>query len=529
MSLTGEYKDFYVSGYLKAAAEKLNLPGQIRIFDTTLRDGEQTPGIAYTLENKVQIARQLEKLGVDVIEAGTPISSEGEKKAVERIAKEITQAKVCGLARPVKEDIDAALDADLDYIHIFIATSDLHLQYKLKMTWEQVVSRSTQFIEYAKEHGVFVEFSAEDATRTEMPHLEEIYRVAVDAGADVINVPDTVGVMIPRAMFSFVQEIKKAVNVPISIHCHNDLGLATANSFAAVEAGAEQVHVCVNGLGERAGNASLEQVVLGLMALYGIKTNVKPVYLSETSDLLQRLSGVYLAPTTPIVGDNAFAHEAGIHVHGILGHPGTYEPITPELVGKQRRFVAGKLSGRAAIKAMVEGMGFRPTEGQLRDIHSSVKRLGEMGKKITDMDLYALAQNVMNVESEQKIKLKELTVITGKNVTPTASAIITFEGKDFAESNIGVGPIDAAIGAIKKCVKGFSELELERFYLEAITGGTDALGDVSVRLRHGTNTVTSRGVSSDIVMASVEAILLGMNRLLEMETGKRKEQREGDN
>ncbi len=520
MSRQGVDEEFHVSDYLKSAARGLHLPDRVLIFDTTLRDGEQTPGVTYTLENKVRIARQLEKLGVDVIEAGMPITSEGERRAVEAIAREISGSRVCALARPLRVDVDAALDCGIDYIHIFIATSDLHLKYKLKMTWEEVVEQSVKFIEYAKEHGVTVEFSAEDATRTDLGRLKEIYQKAVEAGADVINVPDTVGVMTPRAIYGLVREIKEAVDVPLSIHCHNDFGLATANSLAAVEAGAEQVHVCVNGLGERAGNASLEQVVMGLRALYGVRVNVKTRYLAETSDLVQRLSGIYLPPTTPIVGDNAFTHEAGIHVHGVLGQPGTYEPMTPELVGRRRRLVAGKHSGRHAIRAMVEEMGLHPSEEELREIYRLVKSLGDRGKTITDVELYGLATSVMDLSSQEKIRLKELTVVTGKNITSTASAIISYGGREFTESSTGVGPIDAAINAVKRCVKGFSDMELERFFLKAITGGTDALGDVTVRLRRGDKTVTSRGVSPDIVMASVEAIIRGMNRLIEMEEGE---------
>ncbi len=505
-------KGFYLSHYV--ARTNIKPPERVYIFDTTLRDGEQTPGVTFTIDEKIAIARQLDRLGVDIIEAGFPITSKGEAEAVKKIAAEGLQARVAALARTTKLDIDRALDTGVDYVHIFIATSDIHLEHKLKMTREEVKQQSVESIEYAKEHGVTVEFSPEDATRTEIGYLKEICRAVSEAGADKINVPDTVGVMTPRITYEFFKDLKSVTDVPLSAHAHNDFGQATANSLAAIEAGAEQVHVCVNGLGERAGNASLEEVVMGLIAQYGVTTGIVTRQIAETSDLVQRLSGFYLLPMTPIVGDNAFTHEAGIHVHGMLSHPGAYEPLTPEIVGKKRRFVAGKHTGRHAIDSMLEEMGVNPDRAQLKAISAEVKRLGDRGKKVTDADLYAIARSVMDLKEEDRVKLKQLLVVTGNTVTPTASVTLLVNEEEFNGSGIGNGPIDAAINAIRNVKGNLGEFTLERFSMKAITGGTDAVADVTVRLRQNNRYVTSNGVSGDTVMASVEAILKGMNRLL---------------
>jgi len=512
-------KQFYLSHYLTRTEVKP--PERVYIFDTTLRDGEQTPGVTFTIDEKISIARQLDKLGVDTIEAGFPITSQGEAEAVKRIMEEGLNARICALARPTKVDIDKALGCGVDYIHVFIATSDIHLEHKLKLSREEVKRQSVEGVEYAKGHGVTVEFSPEDATRTEIGFLKDVCVAVSEAGADMINIPDTVGVMMPRLTFEFIKDIKSVTSIPLSIHCHNDFGQATANSLAAVEAGAEQVHVCVNGLGERAGNASLEEVVMGLTAQYAIKTGIKTVHIAETSDMVQRMTGIYLPPMTPIVGDNAFAHEAGIHVHGILGHPGTYEPLTPEVVGRKRRFVAGKHTGRHAVDAMLEEMGLQPDRDQLKIISAEVKKLGDTGKKVTDADLYAIATHIMDMRQEDRVKLKQLLVVTGNTVTPTASVTLLVDDKEFHGSGIGNGPIDSTVNAIRQVVDSFADIRLERFAMKAITGGTDAVADVTVRLRRGDRYVTSNGVSGDTVMASVEAILRGMNRLLDNNNQKR--------
>lgn len=505
--------EFYMSQY--KTGEKIEFPKKVQIFDTTLRDGEQTPGLTFTIDEKVEIARKLNELGVGKIEAGFAITSQGEAEAIKRIMGLGLSSTIVALARPLKEDLDKALWCDVPYVHIFISTSDLHIESMMKTTRDEVIRQSVEGIEYAKAHGVRVEYSPQDATRTDMRYLKQVCRAAEDAGAEVLNIPDTVGVMTPRMTFEFFRELKASTRVPLSAHAHDDLGQATANTLAAIEAGAEQCHVTVNGLGERAGNASLEQVVVSLVAQYGIETGIKYEKLAETSDLVQRLSGIYLPPSTPIVGDNAFAHESGIHVHGVLSHSGNYEILSPEFVGKRRRIVAGKHAGRHGIENMIEEMGLRPSREQLKIIAEEVKNLGDSGKSVTDTDLYAIAKNIMNIQSNDRVKLKQLVVVTGNTVKPTASVTLVVDDREYTGSGVGNGPIDSSINAIKQIVDGFAEISLEKFNMKAITGGTDAVADVTVGLRRGERSVTASSVHGDTVMASVEAILKGMNRLLD--------------
>ena len=398
--------EFYMSTY-KPNIE-MNLPKKVWLFDTTLRDGEQMPGVTYTIDEKIKIARQLDLLRVPKIEAGFPITSPGETEAVKKIASLGLDSTIVALARPLKLDIDRALECDVPYIHVFISTSDLHIKHMMNTTREEVMRQTIEGIEYAKDHGVRVEYSPQDATRTDMNFLKEICKVATDAGAEMLNIPDTVGVMTPRVTYEFFKELKNAVDAPLSAHAHNDMGQATASSLAAVEAGAEQIHVCVNGLGERAGNTSLEQVAVALLAQYGIETGIEYKRIAETCNLVERLSGVYHPPNSPIVGDNAFSHEAGIHVHGLLGFRGNYEVINAEFVGKKSRIAAGKHAGRHGVFKMVQDMGFEPTEDQLKTIARRVKAIGDTGKVLTDNDLYAIAKDVMNLRIEDRVKLEQL-------------------------------------------------------------------------------------------------------------------------
>ena len=375
----------------------------IRIFDTTLRDGEQTPGVSLTADDKMEIARQLSKLGVDVIEAGFPSSSEGEKKAVRDIAKAELTSEICALSRATKGDIDAALACDVGLIHVFIPTSPVQMKYAVNLTPEQVLSAAVDSIEYVKKHGVKCEFSPMDATRSELPFLKQVCKAAQDAGMDSLNVPDTVGIMIPKTITKLIEELKTVVTVPISIHCHDDFGMAVANSLAAVEAGATQVHVAINGLGERAGNASLEEVVMALHMIYKYQTNVQTKLLYSTSRMVATLTGIPVQANKAIVGENAFAHESGIHTRGVTEKPLTFEPIKPELVGRKRKLVAGKLAGTRGIKAELEEIGITPREEQLKEIVQRVKDLGNKGKMVTDADLLALTSAVMGeVIGEEK-------------------------------------------------------------------------------------------------------------------------------
>lgn len=505
----------FVSEYAKKKLKELNLPERVSIFDTTLRDGEQTPGVSFTVDEKMRIARQLDEIKVDVIEAGTPIVSEGDRKAVKEIAADGLEAEICALARCSDEDIRVALESGADSIHIFIATSDIHLEKKLGLSQREVLETAVKSIEEAKDHGVLVEFSAEDATRTDIDYLKKIYNSAEEAGADRINIPDTVGTATPHAMRKLVGEIGSVVDVPISVHCHNDFGLATANSIAGVEAGAEQLHVTVNGIGERAGNASLEEVVMGLRYLYGIEMGIQTEELVKASRLLERLTAIPVPSNKAIVGANAFAHESGIHVHGVLEHAGTYEVLSPEVVGHHRRLVLGKHAGSKSVKKYLEDLGGIATDEQVKEVTRQIKELGDKGKTVTDADVQAVAESVIEgiPEEEKVVKLKEVTVTTGSTVTPTASVRLSFRGEERTGSATGVGPVDSAISALRGVMEEISGLNLREYHLDAITGGSDALADVTVKLEDEDNNLyIAKGVKEDVVIASVEAMINGINR-----------------
>jgi 2-isopropylmalate synthase len=492
-------------------------PTRIRIFDTTLRDGEQTPGVSLTSEDKIEIANQLSKLGVDVIEAGFPSSSEGEKRVVREIAKAGLETEICALSRATRGDIDAAIDCDVDLIHVFIPTSPVQMKHAVNLTPEQVISSTAESVEYVKKHGVRCEFSPMDATRSEIPFLKRVCKAAEKAGMDSLNVPDTVGIMIPRTTIKLIEELKTAVNVPISIHCHDDFGMAVANSLAAVEAGASQVHVAVNGLGERAGNASLEEVVMALHTIYKYKTGVNTRLLYSTSRMVASLTGIAVQANKAIVGENAFAHESGIHTRGVTEKPLTFEPIDPKLVGRTRKLVAGKLAGTRGIKAELEEVGIRPSEGQLKEIVQRVKDLGDKGKMVTDADLLALTSAVMGevIGEEKIIDLCDLAVVTGIKVIPTASVRLALDGKEYIAAETGVGPVDAVLKAIQKLTNNLERIKLSEYRLEAITGGSNAVAEVVIKVEdENGNIVSARAAREDIVMASVEAMINGINKCL---------------
>ena len=498
---------------------------RIRIFDTTLRDGEQTPGVTLTADDKIEIAGQLSKLGVDVIEAGFPSSSEGEKKVVKEIAKAGLEPEICALTRATKGDIDAAIDCDVDLIHVFIPTSLVQMRYAVNLTSEQVLSSTVESVEYVKKHGFKCEFSPMDATRSEMPFLKQVCQAAEKAGMDILNVPDTVGIMIPKTTIKLIEELKTVVNVPISTHCHDDFGLAVANSLAAVEAGADQVHVAVNGLGERAGNASLEEVVMALHLIYKYKTGVNSRLLYGTSRLVSSLTGINVQANKAIVGENAFAHESGIHTRGVTEKPLTFEPINPELVGRTRKLVAGKLAGTRGVKAELEEIGIHPTEQQLQEIVQRVKELGDKGKMVTDADLFALTSAVMGevIGEEKIVDLSDLAVITGIKVIPTASVRLVLDGKEYVAAETGVGPVDAVLKAIQKITNNLENIRLREYRLEAITGGSNAVAEVVIKVEDEKgNIVSARAAREDIVMASVEAMINGINKLLIKNRGNKK-------
>ena len=498
----------------------------MRIFDTTLRDGEQTPGVSLTPEDKFEIGVQLDKLGVDVIEAGFPSASEGERKAVRELAHAGLKAEICALTRAIKSDIDAAFSCDVDSIHTFISTSEVQMKYALNITPEQVLEKSLEAVQYIKDHGVICEFSPMDATRTDFNFLRKVCMTAEEAGADRINIPDTVGIMNPDSMRRLISRLRETLKVPLSVHCHDDFGLAVANSLAGVDGGAAQVHVTVNGLGERAGNAALEEVVMGLHTIYKLRTGVNTRLLYETSKLVSRLTGVPIQPNKAIVGENAFAHESGIHTKGVVVKPLTFEPISPELVGRRRKLIAGKLAGRHGIRAELREAGIHPTEKQLKEIVKRVKELGDKGKTVTDADLFAIARAVMGgVSEERAVDLIDLAVITGIRVIPTASVKLMLDKKEYVAAETGVGPVDAAIKAIQKITDNLVNVRLREYRLEALTGGSDAVAEVVIKVedKYG-NIVSARGAREDIVMASVEAMIEGINKLL-LKSRKRRSER----
>jgi len=494
-------------------------PNQIRIFDTTLRDGEQSPGVSLTFEDKIEIARQLNLLGVDSIEAGFPASSDGETKVVKEIAGSGFDTEVIALSRANRHDVDAALSCDVDAIHVFIPTSPVQMKYAVNMTPEQVLSATTDSIEYVKKHGLVCEFSPMDATRTKAAFLKKVCETAENAGMDRLNVPDTVGIMIPRTMHDLIEDLRTVVKVPISVHCHDDFGMAVANSLSAVEAGATQVHATINGLGERAGNASLEEVVMALHMIYKLKTRVNSRLLYSTSRMVATLTGIQVQANKAIVGENAFAHESGIHTRGVTVKPLTFEPIRPELVGRTRKLVAGKLAGTRGVKAELEEVGIHPTDGQLKEIVQRVKDLGDKGKMVTDADLLALTSAVMGevVGGERIVDLCDLAVVTGIKVIPTASVRLTLDGKEHIAAETGVGPVDAVLKAIQKLTNNLENIKLKEYRLEAITGGSNAVAEVIIKVEDEKgNIVSARAAREDIVMASVEAMINGINKCLLM-------------
>jgi D-citramalate synthase len=496
-------------------------PERIRVFDTTLRDGEQTPGVSLTPENKLRIAKRLDELGVDVIEAGFAAVSEGEMEAVKLIADAGLRAEICSASRGVRGDIDAVAKSSADSIHLIIPVSDLHIEAKLRKTRGQVLEITRDMVRYAKDAGLIVELSAEDATRADFNYLKKVFSTGIEAGADRIVACDTVGVLTPERSHKFYGDLRKSLNVPVlSVHCHDDFGMAVSNTIAGLGAGANQFHATINGLGERAGNASLEEIVVSLITLYKQKLNIKTEKLYSISQFVSRLTGVYVQPNKAIVGENAFTHESGIHTQGMLADTSTYEAIAPELVGGSRRLAPGKHSGSAGIQATLTDMGLAPSEEQLKEIFTRVKNVGDKGKTVTDADLLAIAESVLGLGKAKPIQLLEVTVVSGNTVTPTSSVRLTLNGKEVSGAAMGVGPVDAAINAVKKAIQEVEPILLEQYNVKAITGGTDAMVEVMVRMRKGERTATAMGVREDIVMASMDAVIGCMNVLTTDYNGK---------
>ena len=485
----------------------------IKVLDTTLRDGEQTPGVSLTPLEKLRIANKLDEIGVDFIEAGSAITSEGERQSIKEITSQGLNAEILSFSRPLTVDIDYCLECDVDAVNLVVPTSDLHISEKLKTTRDKLIDLSNSAIEYCKDHGLTVELSAEDATRSDFDFLKSVYENAIDHGADRICVCDTVGILTPNKSFEIFNKLRD-IPVPIACHCHNDFGLAVANTLSSLEGGATEIHTTVNGIGERAGNTSFEECVVSIERLLPeFSTNIKINEIYDISKLVARSTGVYIQPNKAIVGENAFAHESGIHSDGIIKNSATYEPITPELVGRKRRFVIGKHMGTHGLDNRLKELGLNVNENQLQQICSDIKTLADMGKTVTDVDLQAIADNVLEINHEDRIKLDELTIVSGNKVMPTASVKITMDDDEILNAGVGIGPVDAAINALKT-LDIFTDVDLIEYHVDAITGGTDAFIDVIIKLQKGDKVVSARGTEPDIINASVKAYISGVNRLL---------------
>jgi len=518
---------------------------RILIFDTTLRDGEQSPGASLNIKEKLEVAEQLEKLGVDVIEAGFPISSPGDFEAVKLISRKIRKPVIAGLARATKKDIDVLWEA-IKYaknprIHTFIATSDIHLKYKLRKSREEVLKEAVAAVKYARKFTDNVEFSAEDAVRTEPDFLCRVVEETIEAGATTINIPDTVGYALPEEFGKIIRMVIERVpnsnKAVISVHCHNDLGLATANSLEAISYGARQVECTINGIGERAGNASLEEVVMALRTrkdLLPFYTNIETKEIAKTSRLVSKLTGIIVQPNKAVVGANAFAHEAGIHQDGVIKERLTYEIMTPESVGLGgRRLVLGKHSGRHAFRKKLQELGYKLNNEEVDKTFQQFKLLADKKKEIFDEDIEAIVEDQISLIPEV-YKLDYINVTTGNRVVPTATVRLrkliapgkTDKSEVLQEASCGDGPVDAAFRAIDRITN--IKCRLIDYSLKSVSMGKDALGEVTVkitpvgraRVHELKRIVTGRGTSTDIIEASAKAYINALNRLVAREKKK---------
>ncbi|MBM7647639.1 2-isopropylmalate synthase [Bacillus ectoiniformans] len=501
---------------------------KIEIFDTTLRDGEQSAGVNLNTIEKLEIAKQLERLGVDVIEAGFPAASRGDLEAVKLIADTIKNSSVTGLARANKGDIDAAWEAlkgsAEPRIHVFIATSPIHREYKLKMTQDEVVERAVEAVKYAKEKFAKVQFSAEDACRTEPEFLVRVAEAVIDAGATVVNIPDTVGYITPKEikeLFSYLtSNIKNLDKAILSAHCHDDLGMATANSLAAIEGGAGQVEGTINGIGERAGNVALEEVAVALHIrndFYQATTGMKLNEIKRTSNLVSKLTGMIVPANKAVIGDNAFAHESGIHQDGVLKEKTTYEIITPELIGvSSNKLVLGKHSGRHAFKNKAIELGFELVEDKLNEAFKTFKDLADKKKEITDEDLFSiLADKQTEATDVSQYALTSIQVQYGTENIPTATiAAVLPDGSQVTEAATGSGSVEAIYNTIERIIDG--PVKLLDYKINSVSGGRDALAEVYVRIRFQESEISGRGTAQDVLEASARAYLNAVNRILSL-------------
>ncbi|MFP4686555.1 MAG: 2-isopropylmalate synthase [bacterium] len=496
---------------------------KVKIFDTTLRDGEQSPGASLNAAEKLEIARQLARMKVDIIEAGFPISSQGDFEAVQQVAREVKGPTIAGLARSRKGDIEtcarAVEPAEKGRIHVFIATSDIHVEQKLEKTKQEVLDTAVEAVEYAKTFVDDVQFSPEDAARTQPDFLREIVEAVIAAGATTVNIPDTVGYAVPEQFANIISDLK--TNVPniddavISVHCHNDLGLAVANSLAAVKAGAGQVEVAVNGIGERAGNAALEEIVMGLKTrqdYYGVGFNLDTTQIARSSRLVSSLTGLVVQRNKAIVGANAFAHEAGIHQHGVLKEPRTYEIMRAEDIGLEKsEIVLGKHSGRHAFRSRLEDLGYELDDQALEKAFERFKALADKKKEIFDEDLEVIIEDEV-ARVPEVYTLKYVHVLSGNTVLPTATVELESEDGIKRAASSGDGPVDAVYSAINQ-ITGLVP-QLNDYSIRSVTRGQDALGEVTVKMTLEGEVVHGRGASTDVLEASARAYLAALNRAI---------------
>lgn len=500
---------------------------KIKIFDTTLRDGEQSAGVNLNFSEKLEIAKQLEKLNIDIMEAGFPAASKGDFQSVQQIANTIRNVSVTGLARSVVSDIDAAWEALKDgaepRLHVFIATSPIHRQYKLRQTPEQVIETAVECVKYAAKKFPIIQWSAEDASRTELPYLAEIVEAVIKAGANVINIPDTVGYGTPKEYGEIFQYLKNHVpsidKVSLSTHCHDDLGMSIANSLSAVENGATQVEGTINGIGERAGNTALEELAVALHIrrdYYQAETRLNLKEISRTSSLVSKLTGMVIPANKAVVGRNAFAHESGIHQDGVLKEKTTYEIISPELVGFQSNsLVLGKHSGRHAFRNRLEELGLSVPDEDIKHLFSVFKDLADRKKEMTDEDLVAIVLEEKLSKEDNFYELLQIQVQYGTNQVPTAT--VSLSGRDnevIQEASTGKGSIEALYNTLEKCVHG--PVNLLDYRIQSVGGGRDALAQVYVKLRYQDVETSGRGLAQDVLEASAKAYLNAVNRVIYM-------------
>ena len=492
----------------------------IRIFDTTLRDGEQSPGASMNVEEKLQVAKQLVRLGVDIIEAGFPIASDGDFEAVNRIANEVKGATIAGLARAKEADIkrayEAVKNASKRRIHTFHSTSDIHLKYQFRVNREEALKRSVEMVRFARSLVEDVEFSPMDATRTELPYLIDVVEAVIEAGASTVNIPDTVGYTTPEEFGRIIKAIKEKIGdkAVISVHCHNDLGLAVANSLSAVLNGAGQVECTINGIGERAGNCSMEEVVMALRTrkdFFNADTKINTKEIIRSSRLITKITGIPVQPNKAIVGANAFAHESGIHQDGLLKEKTTYEIIRPESIGlKSTKFVLGKHSGRHAFKARLSELGYDLSSEEIENAFAKFKHLADQKKDIFDEDIETLVSEEVS-KIPETYQLVDLSVSSGMKKEPKAAIRMKVKDKMVKKISSGDGPVDATYKAISSITK--TKSDLLKFEVKSITGGTDALGEVIVSLEEDGRTVRGHGADTDIIVAAAKAYINALNKL----------------